>query len=83
MQSGVVTFSQIIRWRKNESGFLIAAVGVARSSLAVSGRFPERIRLMFQQQIRPCFPSSINHFLGLTENRVAPVVPLELRTTPS
>lgn len=83
MKSDFVSFSRITLWRKSELGVLLAAVSHVPSISGVVSRFPRWAGVILKQQIRSYFSFSINHFLGLTEYLVAPVVHLELRTTPS
>lgn len=83
MKSDFVSFSRITLWRKSELGVLLASVRRVPSISGIVSRFPIWAELILKQQIRACFPFSLNHFLGLTEYLVGPVVHLELRITPS
>lgn len=83
MESDFVSFSRITLWRKSELGVLLASVSRVPSISGIVSRIPRWAGLILKQQIRSCFPFSINHFLGLTEHLVGPVVHLELKTTPS
>lgn len=83
MKSDFVSFSRIILWRKSELGVLLAVANCVPAISGLVSRFSRWARVILKQQIRLCFPFSINHFLGLTEYLVGPVVHLELRTTPS